>query len=369
MGNTHFFNLDLLKFFTYCLVIYDHCAEHLFESVYPGDDLYVVGLFHSLDTITVPIFTILTGYFTLPIKASPKYFIYRRVSRVIIPYIMWYFLYAVFCIFFYGDSIKTALISFICCLFRFDMRFGHVWYVFMIAGLYLLAPIISPWLERCTQSDIEAYLCIWFFASLLTFVYPFYPDLFANAFINPTPTFYYFTGLGGFLPLGYYIRHYGPLRIRDSILLLVIAYAVNTLYFFYNLPTTTDFEKLILPWSFGSPTVLIAAYAIVSLFVPLQIQGTSFFVRICSEFVSMGYGIYLLHMIPLHLIRMLLVHYFPTLFAVPAPSSDGYTYNRPYGIPSALISIPIHTLLTVVVVYITAKLIRKLPYGTKLFGC
>ena len=199
----HLFNLDLLKLFAYFIVIYDHCVEHLFTVAYAGDDMFVVGLLHSLDTVSVPIFVILTGYFILLVKSSTNTFLYKKISRILIPYIAWYFLYAVFCIFFYGDTLSTVVKSIMCCLFRFDMRFEHVWYVFMIIGLYLIAPIMSPWLERCSKSELEGYLCVWFFSSLLTFVYPFFPDLFANAFINPTPTFYYFTGLGGFFPLGY----------------------------------------------------------------------------------------------------------------------------------------------------------------------
>ena len=77
-----------------------------------------------------------------------------------------------------------------------------------------------------------------------------------------------------------------------------------------------------------------------------------------------------MHMIPLLLIRKLLLHLFPALFNVPQPSPDGgYTYNRlVWGIPSALISVPIHTLITFISVYILSTILSRLPVLKKLLG-
>ena len=46
---------------------------------------------------------------------------------------------------------------------------GILWFMYTLAGLYLLVPIVSPWLRNASKHEIEIYLALW----LVTLLYPY----------------------------------------------------------------------------------------------------------------------------------------------------------------------------------------------------
>lgn len=86
---------------------------------------------------------------------------------------------------------------------------GILWFIYVIAGLYVISPIISPWLENVSRKVLRFYLLIWAFS--LCF------PIFGN-WVEVNQSFssgiYYFSGYIGYFILGYYLRKYGiPLKV------------------------------------------------------------------------------------------------------------------------------------------------------------
>ena len=53
-----------------------------------------------------------------------------------------------------------ALIHIINIPVNFGVEVGHLWYIYMLIGLYLLVPILSPWLNSCTKKELQGYLIL-----------------------------------------------------------------------------------------------------------------------------------------------------------------------------------------------------------------
>src|SRR6476659_10136531 len=91
------YGLDVLRVIACYMVIQIHAGEFYYiapdGTVLPGTDPYWVGWMNSLFRSCVPLFVMISGFFLFPVKDS-SIFYKKRLSRVIIPFIIWCILYA-----------------------------------------------------------------------------------------------------------------------------------------------------------------------------------------------------------------------------------------------------------------------------------
>lgn len=110
-------------------------------------------------------------------------------------------------------------------------RQGHgiLWFMYTLVGLYLVAPVISTWLQKCGKRNLQLYISLW----VISLCYPF---LEAFVEINDTPygILYYFSGFLGYFVLGYYLNTYGLKgRTWKYVILLVCLMPVMLIYKFF----------------------------------------------------------------------------------------------------------------------------------------
>ena len=206
------FALDVLRVLACYMVIQVHTGEFYYigpiGDVIKGENAFWVDLYNSVCRSAVPLFVMLTGYFLLPIKDEPAQFFRKRFTRVVIPFIFWCIAYS-FYQFFRGQvDFTTACTNILKIPVNFGTQVGHLWYVYMLMGLYLFAPIISPWLKTASRKSIELYLGIWAFTLCVPYIHLLFPDILGECFWNGTPMLYYFSGLLGYMVLAYYLRTY-----------------------------------------------------------------------------------------------------------------------------------------------------------------
>lgn len=177
------------------------------------------ALFDTLVRSCVPIFVVVSAWLQFPVRRSTGDFLRRRAVRILVPFAVWTAVYA--CI--WGEpaaNFKNLLLN-------FNYASGHLWYVYMLIGLYLLMPLLSPWAERVGKRELQCYLGLWLLTTLLPFVRDWagegvppmiygsdglprqalYP-LWGEASWNAYGTFYYFSGFIGYLLLGLYMRRF-----------------------------------------------------------------------------------------------------------------------------------------------------------------
>ena len=209
-----------------CLMV---MVVHATEPFYLGGDgaliltrtdAFWASFFDSLVRCCVPLFLVASSYLQFPLHYPTGEFLRRRAVRVLIPFAVWTLVYALV----WGQPVQNLKDL----LFNFNYAAGHLWFVYMLVGIYLLMPLLSPWAERVGKKELLLYLGLW----LLTTVLPLLRDwvggapavvygssgiprqalwpLWGEASWNAYGLFYYFSGMVGYLLLGLYFRKFGP---------------------------------------------------------------------------------------------------------------------------------------------------------------
>ena len=239
--------VDWLRVFACLLVMVVHSSEPFYLDGYDtliltDADLIWASAIDSAARMSVPLFVIASSYLLFPLRYSSGEFFKRRAVRILIPFVVWSVVYAL-C---YGaplTNLSTLLLN-------FNFTASHLWFVYMLVGIYILMPILSPWAKDVSKKELKVYLALW----LLTTIIPLIRDIMTlgnvsfimgPSFIprqadyplwgecswNPNGTFYYISGCIGYLLAGLYFRRFiGDMKWKKvlivSLPLLLIGFGV-----------------------------------------------------------------------------------------------------------------------------------------------
>lgn len=159
---------------------------------------------------------------------------------------------------------------------------GILWFMYTLIGLYLLVPIISPWIRQTSKRELEIYLLLW----IITQCYP-YLSLFLEVNSSNTGILYYFTGYAGYFLLGYYLNHY-PVSLKWllPLAILMLSLPLFNKVFSWKL----DFYSVF--WYLSVPVTIMTA----TWFVGLKKLCDTFVCKIRFSTISnLSFGIYLIH--------------------------------------------------------------------------
>lgn len=272
----------------------------------------------------VPLFVVASSYLQFPLHYSTGEFLRRRMLRVVVPIAVWTLVYAL-----YWGNAGENLSSL---LLNFNYAAGHLWFVYMLVGLYLLMPMLSPWAERVGKRELQFYLLLCLLTTLLPFVRAWaggnppviygptgipnparYP-LWGEASWNPYGLFYYFSGFVGYMLLGLYLRRFvGPLSWRRTLAIALPAWLVGFAICYLGFLWAVEADAqgvypvegpmgMVAAWetTWINDTLSVALMTIgwVLVFRKITSQG-SFFHRILLPVSRASYGMYLCHMIVL----------------------------------------------------------------------
>lgn len=213
MSNQRDINLDIIRIVACLMVVTMHA---------PMPNENAIGIFNAaLSYYNAPcigLFFMVSGALLLPIKGDGINFLKRRFTKIAGPTIFWSIFY-IACRYFFDGTSEGIAKSILSIPFS-PQGHGVMWFMYTLAGLYLIAPIISAWLERASKKEIEIYLSIW----ILTTCYPLL-KLFLTTQTGETSILYYLSGFAGYFLLGYYLKKY-PKAISYTILLPAIIIAI-----------------------------------------------------------------------------------------------------------------------------------------------
>lgn len=158
------------------------------------------------------LFLALSGTVLLPVKTDFQKFYKRRFAKLIPPLVIWS-VFGVLLLFSLGkmswQTAGTALLH-----IPVQPAIGVYWFVYAMAGLYLLAPFISPWLKQASKKQIELFLGLWAINMLIPWVEFFIPGFMSSFSSNGNYywTLCYFGGFLGYWLLGYYLNRH-PIKL------------------------------------------------------------------------------------------------------------------------------------------------------------
>ena len=143
--------LDLLRILAMVGVVGIHVAASQFASLPIDSSAWkAMNLWDGLCRWAVPMFAMVSGaLFLNPERSVSARSVFRKyLPRIILAYLVWSALYAAIgC----GGSVRSFLRQLLCGHY-------HLWYLYMLAGFYLIVPL----LRRITESDSLT----WYFLAL-----------------------------------------------------------------------------------------------------------------------------------------------------------------------------------------------------------
>ena len=189
---------------------------------------------------------------------------------------------------------------------NFGVEIGHLWFVYMLLGLYLFAPVVSPWIETASRRAMEGYLALWAFTLCIPYVHLVFPELLGECFWNDTPMLYYFSGFLGYMVLAAYLRRYPETRLarllqnRAAALALglglpLVNTAIRAMLETRGLTDGKAFQYVAYyRTALGALPNLLAALALFYLFKGLDLGC----VRWVNALAGTTLGVYILHQVP-----------------------------------------------------------------------
>lgn len=249
------------------------------------DTWWIGNFFDASMRFGVPIFLMITGALILPKTYPIKQFIKQRASKIILPFLFWSFVYIIYNL---SNSHEISFIGTVKYIL-YKLKNGaayHLWYIYMLLGIYLFLPIIGKWIINSTKKEIAYFIVIWVVVMVinLPILLPFKSNI----------NFNYFAGYLGYPVLGYYLAHQiKPNKSNITALLLIGIGTLTTLIGTYFISLS---QKAFNPAFYGflTPNVLITAIGIFLLFKQTTIKNNN--LNLLMKAISKhSYGIYLSH--------------------------------------------------------------------------
>jgi surface polysaccharide O-acyltransferase-like enzyme len=327
--------VDWLRVLACLLVMVVHSAEPFYLNGYDTliqtrSDLIWTSAIDSAARMSVPLFVIASSYLLFPLRYSAGEFARKRAVRILIPFIIWSIAYALF-----SDAPAANLKSL---LLNFNFTASHLWFIYMLLGIYIMMPMLSPWAKDVGRKELKVYLAIWLFTTTLplirdimtsgnvryiigpTFIprqadYP----LWGECSWNPNGTFYYISGMIGYLLAGLYFRRFTADMSRKRAIaialpLLIIGFAIIDGGFVLKalhkadgiFPLRGDWGSTIwmeTTWHNETLGVALMTLGTVTLLKQIRSDGTGLIYRkLIVPISKASYGMYLMHLMLLPII-------------------------------------------------------------------
>ena len=171
---------------------------------------------NAVSRFCVPFFVMLSGMFLLGKNETLGVFFGKRARKVLIPFVFWQIFYFVWEG--YQSTHHLSLKGLFPAIVTSASSY-HLWYPFMLLGLYLATPILRVWVQNANAPQIRYFLACWFcFAALL-------PIWERFGRIKDKVEAVVAIGYSGYFVLGYYLRNkqIGVLGTKIAIALIPLA--------------------------------------------------------------------------------------------------------------------------------------------------
>lgn len=315
--------LDYVRVLACFMVIMVHSCEFFFIDgqgigIRSVQDGFWVSVVDSAFRCSVPLFVMVSGYLLVPLRGGVAAFYGRRMTRVLLPFLLWSVLYVVLPVLWGQGCAETC--SMLLRLFtNFNDASGHLWFVYMLLGVYLFMPVLSPWLERASRRQERGFLLLWFASSFFPYVRRFCGDIYGECYWNEYHTLWYFSGFIGYVVLAHYCRRYVHLSLRNTLLICIpmylVGYAVTSTVWYGNIFTANTLQELELSWRFCTPNVIMTALAVFLIMRHTECLSAWLY-RPVREVSRLSYGIYLMHIFVLNYIHSCLEGLFTTPWTI-----------------------------------------------------
>lgn len=343
--------IDFARLVAMLLMLACHCCDPFNCTPVASDEYKFWGaVYGSFFRPCVPVFVMITGLLLLPVKEQMGGFYKKRIGRVLPAFLIWS---AIFCLFpwaigvlgYGADTVAVFfpystwgnvvpaqdLASSLKNVAQIPLNFSsfsvHMWYAYLLIGLYLFLPIFSAWFAQASENAKRVFLGIWGISLFVPYLREFVSaNLFGTCAWNEFGLFYCFSGFAGYLLLGSLVGKMKEISWTKTLAFAVPAFAVGYWVSFRGFRTmyvdgATD-AQIELFWTYCSPNVVLMTLALFLVCKKVKITSVPA-KRLLLNFSMCSFGIYMSHYFfvgPAYLLAKSL----PVWLIIPASSLVGF---------------------------------------------
>lgn len=320
--------LDYLRAVACFLVVMVHANEAFYGTggipVHSEQQRLWMAVWDGISRISVPLFIMTSSYLLVPMNENMSWgeFYKRRFMRIIPPMVVFMVIYSIFPAVIGTESWSEALDTLCRIPLNFPANAFQLWFMYPLIGLYLLIPILSPWLRTATARQEQMFIALWLITTCLPFVNRYYGDVMGQCWWNPYYMLYDFSGYPGYLVLGHYIKHHLDWsryrRLAVGTLCLLAGWTFTVLHFYLSVRPGTPQElgDIEFAWCFCIINCAVATFGAFILFTTIELPGRMF--ALVKSISLNSYGLYLMHLLWLALWAPLIQPLLPVGIAIPA---------------------------------------------------
>lgn len=333
----HIFWIDHLKGIAIITVVLLHVAAPVLPFYGgTGSDWWISNLFDSAMRFCVPAFLMITGVLMLGREIQLKPFFNKRFLRIVFPFLFWNSIYVIYNYITGYIPVNLYMIKWVADKFLHGASF-HLWYIYLIIGIYLFIPVINKWVSNSKLHDLPFFISIWSFILIMNLPYlkPYMPSVELS----------YFGGYLGYVILGYYLfKRNFRIGFYQALFMFVGGVLLTALGTYYMTEKTGEFNTAL--YAYLTPNVALAS---IGMFLMLQKSNipNTFTRKILSELSKHSLGIYLIHILIFKLLGL-----------------SGIPWHTLGMGPGILIQ----AVLCIALSYLLIRIIRMVPYGKYVSG-
>ncbi|MGO4918552.1 acyltransferase [Maribacter spongiicola] len=276
------FSIDILRSIAAIQVVIIHITTYYinndFNGINSGLSFWTANILDSFCRISVPLFVLISGKYLLGKRESYIIFFKKRGSRILIPTIIWTLIYITYRIaqnYLTGRGLfeRSILEDFIT-----GRSFYHMWYLYMLIGLYLVTPGINFLIQKVSRIQL------WFIA-ISFLLLGFLMDI-NYSFLENNYFFFWFVNYIGYYIVGYLLREIKVISL-SIMLISYVSCSIGIAYFTYE--SLLNSEQLYYT-KYLSPFVIIPSILVYGYF-----EGISLSQNFLSRLSKYTFGIYLIH--------------------------------------------------------------------------
>lgn len=363
--------IDYIRVVACFLVMLVHASENFYAADASGlagnvsmlaneaNRFWVAFFDGALGRISVPLFMVVSAYLLVPMKPGMTMgqFYRRRFAKILPPMVIFMLLYTFLPLLWGQMSWEQSWADFKNLPFTFPSMAGHLWFMYPLISLYLIIPVVSPWLEKASARDERLFIGIFVVSTLVPWIVKFVSaDVWGTCFWNPYfGMLYYCSGYLGYLVLAHYIRTKldwtRSRRLLVGALCLIVGGAFTGWSFWHAGVPQRVIETPMLEWSweFCTPNVLCATFGAFLLFGCIERKQAP---KLVTSLAKLSFGMYLMHLFFLSNIAPIFV------------AGDQANPLIP-----VWLAIPCIAVLTFICSAVTSKLISLIPGSRWVIGC
>jgi len=288
-------NLRVIATFGVILIHISSSTNYYYSDYLSSIELFISTMIFCICRWCVPVFVMITGVLFLDAEKeiSLRKLLGKYVLRIILAIILFGVPFNLMELVFETKSFNIGHIGLAISNIVQGKSWDHMWYLYMIAGLYLCIPIIRIFAINASEYVVKYTLYLLFiftcFIPTLEGIMPYKMGI--SIPINSSFVFY--------LLLGYYI-HYYKLYVNSKYLVMVLIICISLLVI---MPLTTSYVSIFegVPKAlleYNSPIIVMTTFSVFCFLTKRKFRN-----KVMVKLTPLCFGVYLIHPLFINLLQ------------------------------------------------------------------